>query len=138
MRAATRRTLAVLPPALAARAWADALDPEQAQLVDVGDGATFRLPGGRWLELGSTPTLARVFATLVECRRQRGTQERVSFETCIAAGWADERILYDAALNRLHQVLSRLRRKGLRDIIENVDGGYRIAPTTPVVGVVRV
>lgn len=138
MRATTRRVMAHLPPRLAAHAWAHALDPEARALVEGGTGTTFRLPGGQWLELDSTPTLARVLSALVDARRTGGMVAQVDFATCIEAGWPGERIAWESAINRLHQALSRLRRKGLRDVIENVDGGYRIALAIPVVGPARI
>jgi DNA-binding winged helix-turn-helix (wHTH) protein len=50
----------------------------------------------------------------------------------IAAVWPGEIIAPHAAKNRLHVALSALRKAGLAEIIQRVDGGYRLDPGVPI------
>jgi hypothetical protein len=46
----------------------------------------------------------------------------------LEAGWPGEQPAYEAALNRVYVTIARLRKLGLRDVVERFDDGYRIAP----------
>jgi hypothetical protein len=105
-------------------------DP-QSFLLDPADPYVVRLPQGDWLDLNAKPVLARVLGALLALRA-RGSLSALDPDACIAAGWPGERILADAAQTRLQQVISRLRREGLADTLENVHGGYRIAASYTV------
>jgi hypothetical protein len=132
MRASVRRLLAAAPVGVRERAWAAALDPSARGVVAVSADA-WRLPGGEWVRLEGNPTLARVFNALVEARL-RGDAGAVGVEALVSAGWPDEQILPDAAANRLHQAIARLRRQGLRGVLESCEGGYRVPREVAVLG----
>ena len=50
----------------------------------------------------------------------------------IAAGWPGETPIGDSGQNRCYVALHRLRSLGLREIIERVDDGYRLAVGTRI------
>jgi hypothetical protein len=50
----------------------------------------------------------------------------------IEVGWPGERPSADAGANRVHVVLTQLRRLGMRDVLERSGGGYRFVPTMTV------
>jgi DNA-binding winged helix-turn-helix (wHTH) protein len=53
----------------------------------------------------------------------------MSADTLCEHVWPGERIMPEAATNRLYVTISGLRRDGLRDVILNVEGGYLINPS---------
>lgn len=59
--------------------------------------------------------------------------EALTLWDLVDAGWPGERPLASAGANRVYVTLARLRRLGLREIIERFDAGYRLAPTVTVV-----
>ncbi len=61
-------------------------------------------------------------------KRADEPSEITSPEALIAAVWPGEHIAPNAAKNRLHVALSALRKAGLAEIIQRVDGGYRLDP----------
>lgn len=132
MRGATARVLASIPAPLRRAVWTEVLNTDpQSFLLDPADPYVVRLPQGDWLDLNAKPVLARVLGALLALRA-RGSLSALDPDACIAAGWPGERILADAAQTRLQQVISRLRREGLADTLENVHGGYRIAASYTV------
>jgi hypothetical protein len=50
----------------------------------------------------------------------------------LEAGWPGEQPIPEAGSNRVHVTLARLRKLGLRSIVERFDHGYRIRPGTRV------
>jgi predicted ATPase len=106
-----------------ARTHAPKQDDDHALLV-WADGSAFRLPRA------SAPTalpegsplrrILRAFAL----RRTESPGEVVSIDEVIRAGWPDERIGADAAINRAHVALTALRKLGLRGILVHGAGGY--------------
>jgi len=89
-----------------------------------------QLPDGQWVNLGGTGVLARLLHVIAGNSVEHG---HCSVDACMAEGWPGETIQYDAALNRIYQAISRLRKLGLRDAIEAHEGGYRIQPGMNVV-----
>ena len=71
--------------------------------------------------------LRRLLLTLIAARL-RGDGEPVSSEAFIAAGWPGEGILPNAARNRVHVALSRLRRLGVGPWLEYVADGWQLSP----------
>ena len=51
----------------------------------------------------------------------------VSLEELVRAGLPGERISAESALNRVYVALTTLRKKGLRDVLERVAGGYALS-----------
>ncbi len=123
LRMALRRVTERLPDGVRLAAWADALDPRGRALLLDGDGAHFRAPGGDWKDIARFGTQRRL---LVLIARSHGGPD-VTSEDIQAALWPDERILPEAAANRIHKVVSQLRKAGLGDCLERTAEGYRLA-----------
>jgi hypothetical protein len=49
----------------------------------------------------------------------------------IRAGWPGERMMAEAAMNRVHDALTTLRKLGLRDLLVTTAGGYMLDPGIP-------
>lgn len=95
-------------------------------------------PDGTWFARGAEPVdlrrrhpARRLLVHLVHARREAPGQA-VAPEALVASAWPDERILPEAARMRLHTTVRLLRRLGLADWLETVEGGYRLAPTVAV------
>ncbi len=86
---------------------------------------------GALIELGKRVALRRIVAVLAE-RRVAAPGEAVALDALVAAGWPDEKIRADAAINRIHVALSTLRRLGLRDVLLTVEQGYALDPAISV------
>jgi hypothetical protein len=111
-------------------------DPSKERLVVLGAGERVRFPGeSPWLEVGRTPVLARMLACLVRLHQEHGAGAVAPVECLLQAGWPEERIQHDAAMNRFHQALSRLRRLGPGGWIQNHQGGWRLDPAVAPVAV---
>lgn len=95
------------------------------------DGRLARTPGGVPIDLGRRPVLRRLLARLVEERRLAPGRP-VTLDVLLACGWPGEKILPDAARNRAHVALNTLRELGLRELLERVEGGYRLDPHVPL------
>lgn len=65
-------------------------------------------------------------------RRLASPGEALPPDVLIGAGWPGERIQAEAAANRLYVALSTLRKLGLGDRVERVEGGWRLDPRAPV------
>lgn len=86
------------------------------------DGARCRLTG----------PLRRLLVALVRHHAERPGEVLTLWEL-LEAGWPGERPLPGAGANRVYVTLARLRRLGLRDVIERFDEGYRVDPQIVVV-----
>ena len=94
-------------------------------LVATVDGARFRAPGGRWVDMRGKRVLRRLFAALLE-HRLAAPGSPLSAEELARAAWP--RADFDAAMsNRLYVSISKLRDLGLRDILLS-DAGYLLDP----------
>ena len=58
--------------------------------------------------------------------------EALSIDELIEAGWPDEKIRADAALNRAYVAIASLRKKGLRDVLLTTGGGYALSAAVAV------
>lgn len=88
--------------------------------------AAFSVRGAPRVELPSGSPQRRILEKLV-CMRETTPGEPASAELLIQAGWPGERIRADAALNRLYVALATLRKRGLKDVLSSVAGGYAIS-----------
>jgi hypothetical protein len=84
-------------------------------------------PGHARVNLLDRPTVRRLVALLVDAR-ERSPGSALDMDALIAGGWPGERILPEAAQNRLHVTLGTLRKLGLRDVLLKVDGGWTLDP----------
>lgn len=101
-------------------------DPEA--LVVWSDGGAFRPPGGGApVTLRPDSPMRRILARLV-VERLAAPGQRVTLEEIIAAGWPGEKIAAEAALNRAYVAIATLRKKGLREVLDKVAGGYALSP----------
>jgi predicted ATPase len=122
-------------PRLAARllrAAVERLAPPDDALVVTPSRRRLRLPGGSWLDVSDRPAVQRVLSALVDARL-RAPGEALSVDDLVKAGWPDERLLRRAGANRLRVLLTALRARGLRDVLQSARGGYLLAPSVPVV-----
>lgn len=100
-------------------------------LIVAEDGAWFRPPRGRNVDLGSRPNLQRLLLTLTQHRiGARG--EPLSLEAVFRGGWPGERADSKSAANRARVALTRLRKLGLGDVLLT-NGGYFLDPDVRVV-----
>lgn len=103
----------------------------QARLQVAWDAAWFVLPTGERVDLEKRPKLSKVLAQLVEARL-RSPGEPVSVHAIIKGAWPGERILPQAATNRVRVAVSSLRKAGLKDLIQTLKDGYQLKPSAPV------
>lgn len=100
-------------------------------LCVAASGRWFLLPGGARGECNRYRALRLVLLELVK-HRLLHPEQPVSREALIAAGWPGERILPEAARNRLKVAISTLRRSGLEQLLEYRRGGYLLAGSVPI------
>jgi hypothetical protein len=121
-----------LGPAAAVRLVRGALDRSDVQaLVVHTDGLRAVLPDGSPVDLTRHALLGRILWRLAEAR-QSDPGEPLDTEAVLEAGWPGDRILPDAAKNRVYVAINRLRRAGLADLLQTRDGGYLLDPSVPV------
>lgn len=101
-------------------------------LVVFVDASGFVSPGSLTkVTLPARSPLRRILEHFVT-RRLETPGETVSIDEVIRAGWPDEKIGTDAALNRAYVALATLRKKGLRDVLVSADGGYLLSQSVVV------
>ena len=89
--------------------------------------SAFILPGSsERVTLPPGSPLRRILDHFVT-RRLETPGEIVSIDEVIRAGWPDEKIGTDAALNRAYVALTKLRKTGLRDALLTTEGGYMLS-----------
>lgn len=64
--------------------------------------------------------------------RHRRSADALSVQELLDVGWPGERPIAQAGANRVYVELNRIRRMGLRDLLERTTDGYRLAPETQV------
>jgi len=93
------------------------------------DSAWFAVSGGERQRLGGA--LRRVLAALID---KHASQPGVplSIWDILEAGWPGERPVVEAGANRVYVAIARLRSRGLRDVIDRFEDGYRLAARTTI------
>ena len=81
--------------------------------------------------LGHRGALKRVLHRLAIAHRDK-PGEAVSVWELVEAGWPGESPIYESALNRTYIAITRLRSLGLKEVIETVEGGYRLRPSARI------
>lgn len=99
----------------------------------VVDGEGFRLPGVS-ADLTHRPTLRRVLDALARQRLERPGAP-LDTDAVFERGWPGEDIGVEAARNRVRVAVATLRRLGLGDVLQTVQGGYRLDPDIPFNGI---
>lgn len=98
------------------------------------DGAHwFRAPGKRRAAaFGRKDSLRLMFRKLAG-QRLAAPGKAVTLDALFAAGWPGQRVMPEAAANRVYVALSALRKLGLKELILGRDGGYLLDPEVPLV-----
>lgn len=94
--------------------------PAGGLLIDA-EGRWFRRPDGSWESLERKPLLAKLLSSIAFAA------EPPDIHTLVEQLYPDEKLLFDAGINRIHKSLSVLRRKGLKPYIKRSEGAYLLA-----------
>lgn len=94
-------------------------------------GAWFEPPGGDRVDCRRRQALRRILVRLARHRVQQPGAP-IPPESLISAGWPDERMSQASAQNRLYVTINRLRQLGLGELLQLVEGGYRLDPDVPL------
>lgn len=105
--------------------------PEDGLVVCI-ESRFFRLVDGEWQDLRRSTPARRILDSLVEVRKGLG------IEDLQARVWPGERMRRDAAKNRIHVALSKLRKAGLKEWIQREDARYKLKPGLVVHRLARV
>lgn len=84
---------------------------------------------------GTRHRLAEAYGRIVGAfldMHRRAPGKVLTLEDLLAVGWPGERPIPPSGANRVHVALAHLRRMGLREVIERVEGGYRFTPAAAV------
>jgi predicted ATPase len=90
------------------------------------EGRWFEPPGSPKVSCATRPVMRRLLLALA--RSRLGSSPRpLSVSELVQAAWPGERMPHDAAKNRLHVMITRMRSHGLREILVGTDQGYSFA-----------
>jgi tetratricopeptide (TPR) repeat protein len=129
LRVALRHIQQRLPAWLRARMALELDDPSATSLLLDSQELAYRAPGqDAWVDMSKRPTPMRLLLALAT-HHAAAPGQPMSADTLCEHVWPGERIMPEAATNRLYVTISGLRRDGLRDVILNVEGGYLINPS---------
>jgi predicted ATPase len=133
LRVALRHIQQRLPVWLRARLALEADDPRGEALLLDEQILAYRAPGqDGWVDMAKRPTPMRLLLALVAHHRA-SPGAAIRTEALCEQVWPGERILPEAATNRLYVTIAGLRREGLREVIRNVEGGYALDASLRVV-----
>ena len=90
-----------------------------------------RPPGGAWQDLRERHAARRILVRLAEHQRE-APGRGLSLAELQEAGWPGERILPDAASNRIYVTMNQLRKMGLKAWLTRGGEGYFLDPRLPV------
>lgn len=111
----------------------EANDPDSRALCVGADASWYRAPGGDIVFLGHSQNLRRLLDALVVARLGDGRD--LALDDLVTAVWPRERILPNAATNRVYVTVTKLRKTGLGTLVERGKKGYRLDHRVPVVKV---
>lgn len=103
------------------------VEPAPARLVCQVGFERICTPDGELVDCRRRSVIRRLIACLAQ-QHLEAPGHPISHRQLLAAGWPGEKILAAAATNRLHVSLTRIRKLGLRDALESVEGGWRFSP----------
>lgn len=107
-----------------------ALEPEVD--LELGpDAMWFRVRGGEKVSMRRRHAMRRILLRLVE-QWNTAPRQAVLMSTLIETGWPNERILADAAMNRLYNTIAVLRSLGLAEMLHSAEGGYALDPAISI------
>ena len=101
------------------------------ELLLAPGGRWCRPPGGAWQDLRERHAVRRLLVCLVQGRRD-APGRGVSLDALREAGWPGERMLPQAAQNRIYVAVNQLRKLGLKDLLHRGSEGYFLDPALPV------
>ena len=107
-----------------------ALRGERTLRVDA-EARWFEPAGGARVGCANRPVMRRLLLALVRAATAE-PPAALTAEALVRAGWPGERIRPDAARNRLHVMLTRLRGRGLRELLVGNDLGWGFAPDVTI------
>ena len=103
-------------------------DPRAESLIVDTRERAYRPPGQlEWVDMSRRETPFRLLEALVE-HRIASPGDPLDPYTLFEQVWPDEQIMPDAAQNRLYVTVAALRRDGLREMLQNISGGYLLDP----------
>ena len=91
------------------------------------EASWFAPPGGVAHDLARRRVLRRLLLRLIEKHRE-APGEGLTLDALREAGWPGERVLEQAATNRVHVALTELRRRGLKHCLIRKHARYLIDP----------
>jgi predicted ATPase len=100
------------------------------QLVVARSGSWFRLGARAPVSLDRRRTLQRLFMHLAH-RRDSAAGRGAPLAELVDAGWPGERVLPQAAANRVYVAVTTLRKMGLGDVLKASDDGWCLDPDVP-------
>lgn len=105
-----------------ARAVAALEDARRAQVLTLG-------PGAEWFRVGGAPRVSlerrRILRVLLEALARAA--DPLSVPELFDQAWPGQQIRPDSAAHRVHVAIAELRKYGLGEVLETVDGGYRLS-----------
>ncbi len=105
--------------------------PPGPELLLSPDARWCRAPGGAWHDLRERHAVRRLLACLVD-RQREAAGRGITLRDLQEAGWPGERILPDAASNRIYVAMNQLRKLGLKDWLRRSGEGYFLDPALRV------
>lgn len=107
------------------------LSEDATQLLTIGPGGRwFRLPGEEVVDVSRYAAPSAILAHL-GALAERSPGVASDADALIQAGWPGERIVPDAARNRMSVALAQLRKLGLKGVIQKTSEGWRLDPSWP-------
>lgn len=110
-----------------------ASEPEGPTLRVAEDFEWMVVDGGEREDLSRRGALRRVLESLVEAHAAdpEGEEHRSVYEL-LEAGWSEQPADPESGKSRVYTTVSRLRELGLEEVLETVEGGYRLHPDLTV------
>jgi len=105
--------------------------PGHAALHVAPDARWIRPPGGAWLDLRERHAARRLVLALIEHQRE-APGRGLSLDDLRHAGWPGERMLPDAAANRVYVIMSQLRKLGFKPWLKRTHEGYFLDPALSI------
>jgi len=129
-RAALREARSIAARLGDARLEAEAAEALRAATPDplavAADGSSFVL-GETHVDLGKRKALRGVLAALADA-----AGEALAWDRLLAAGWPGEKVRAESGVQRVRVAISTLRKLGLDEVLQTVEGGYRLDPERPL------
>lgn len=101
-------------------------EEEAGRVTLASDGAHIELPSGTRHNLGRAHK--QIVRLLLQVHKKT-PERRLDVWELLEAGWPGEDPIPEAGANRVYVAIARLRQLGLREAIEQSDGGYRLKPS---------